>query len=299
VGVVAGACVALWVGWQIAYYGMATFQEDSAKLRQLASVQFALDPRSSFGAIKYLLGPDSGNFYYFWGLPALIYAAALAGKRDEEGFTLAFLVVFSLLWLSYFIVLIIPWPRYALAATAITAIFVAKLWHDLTDGFHMPWRAAWAEISQARPARAALQLAALLGLAGMVGYPLQSMVRTEVLARDRSTVEIADLLNRTVDRTAIVETWERELGVMTNHRYHFADQALLAKTHAATYRGGPRDYALGLPYFLKYRPQYLVIGWYAREAGLYDPAFLAGHARLLATIGDGELRYELYQLQLP
>ncbi len=70
----------------------------------------------------------------------------------------------------------------------------------------------------------------------------------------------------------------------------------MAKTQAANYRNAPKDYALGADYFLKSQPSYVVIGWYARLGDVYDARYLAAHACLLTTIGEQELRYDVYQL---
>jgi hypothetical protein len=138
-----------------------------------------------------------------------------------------------------------------------------------------------------------------MAMALMIGYSLQSAIRTDILARADGSQKAAAYLTEHVAQTAVIETWEHELNILTDRRFHFPDLALLAKTHIAVYRGGPRTYTLGLPYFQQYRPTYLVIGWAARQTGLYDPGILAQHARHLTTIGDGERRYDIYQLDLP
>ena len=105
-------------------------------------------------------------------------------------------------------------------------------------------------------------LVALLSLACLTGYHLQRIVRSDVLDKTGNEAvlvvsppqfetpnRVADLLNEKIDRSAVIETWERELGVLTDHRYHFPDQSLLAQTDSFIYHGGDRNYALGARYF--------------------------------------------------
>ena len=111
--------------------------------------------------------------------------------------------------------------------------------------------------------------------------------------------QLTDYLNTHVPQDALIETWERELGVLTEHRYHYLDQSALARSQVAV-RGGSRDYAgyaFGQAYFESVQPAYLVIGRYARVAKIYDAAYLAAHANLVFTVGDDETRYEVYQLR--
>jgi len=193
-----------------------------------------------------------------------------------------------------------PWLSYVFAPAAVSALFVACLWHDLAGGLTISPRTLWTEVRQGKPAKATLTLAALIGLALMLAVPLQAMIRNDILKRDDSSQRLVAFLNRTVEDGAIIETWERELAILTNHRYHFPDQSTLTAIHATGYRNNDEwEQGLGADYFQKHRPSYLVVGWFARRIGLYDADFLAGHARLLQTIGDGEWYYEVYDLHLP
>ncbi len=42
--------------------------------------------------------------------------------------------------------------------------------------------------------------------------------------------------------------------------------------------------------------EYLVEVWYARMSQIYDPEFLAEDATLIARIGEGNWRYDVYQI---
>jgi hypothetical protein len=143
-----------------------------------------------------------------------------------------------------------------------------------------------------------------------MGYQLQSLIRLNVLdkiGKEATLVQsppyfqspgrIAGFLNQEIDRNAVIETWERELGILTDHRYHYPDESLLAQTTRFLYRGGPRDYALGAEYFDRVRPEYVVEGWFARYNQIYDTDFLRRNGTLIASEGDGDWRYDVYRLQ--
>jgi hypothetical protein len=293
-GLVAVACVASWWGWQMAYFGMGTFQENAAKLSQLTNSTAGFDLRGSAVALKGLVGPDWGHFYHLWGFPALLYAGLLCLRRSQEGFVLASLLIMSILWLAYYLVWGVTWLAYVFAPAAISALFVSKLWHDLSDGFTISWRDLWTELRQNKPGQAALRFGILTVMSLVVCYQLQGILRQDVLARDRTPQQVAAFLNETVDKSSVIDTWERELAILTDHQYHFPDQSLLAFSHAAIYRGEMGDYALKADYFSSHRPSYVVVGWFARWTGIYDISFLAEHGTLLSTIGD----YQVYELHL-
>jgi len=59
---------------------------------------------------------------------------------------------------------------------------------------------------------------------------------------------------------------------------------------------GERNYVLGADYFNRIRPQYVIVGWYARFNQIYDIDYLQKHGSLMATVGDGVWRYDIYKL---
>ena len=106
--------------------------------------------------------------------------------------------------------------------------------------------------------------------------------------------QISKYLNDNIDYKSVIETWERELGILTDHNYHFPDQSLLAMTHM-NYRGKVQDFSLGADYFAKIKPSYIVIGWFERSFNIYDIKFISKSSKLITTIGYGVWRYDVYQ----
>lgn len=293
---VATACVLAWMGTQYAYFGPDTFWDNSRKMQQLATGTTGFNPRVMAASLQFFMGSGSGHFLYLWGLPALLYGAFLARRRDQSGFMAALLLTFTILWLGYYF-WSVPWIAYLFAPAAIAAFFVAKLWHDLTHGFTLSGTGLRQEWSQGRPGPAARNLALLALFSIVILWSLQGRLRNEVLARDLAPQELAAILNRTVQPDQVIETWERELAFLTNHQYHSPDQALLSKTHAAMYRGGTKNYSLGSDSLLEGQPPaYLILGWYSRWLDAYDPSFIAEHTIPVASVGTGDTRYELLKI---
>jgi hypothetical protein len=155
-------------------------------------------------------------------------------------------------------------------------------------------------------------LAGLLTMAFGLVYQFQRVVRSDVLDRygvdetlDVSPLEFdvpqqtANFLNQNIDQGKVIETWERELGILTDRNYHYPDQVMLAQVHSRLYRGENNVYGLGDEYFLKVRPDYLVLGWYSRLNEIYDMATVNKYGKKIATVGSGEWRYDIYKLEFP
>jgi hypothetical protein len=287
------ACVAVWFGWQVTYFGLATFRENLGKLGELARATSGFRLGSAFQALKFLLGSEGGYFYYFWGIPAIAYAGLLSLRRDLTGFSTAFLTVFTCAWFAWWALWFLPIKHYALVPAAITALLVGKLWYDLAEGLRAPWSAVWQEVRQAKPGRACINVATLLLFGIMITYSLQARIRPDILASSLGSQRVAEYLNEHVDRGAVVETWERELAILTEHTFHFPDQSFLTEAHADDFRGG----MFGPEYFERIKPAYLIVGWYARwGAGgfdVYDMDFVHQSGNLVASIDE----YEIYRMR--
>ncbi|HET7378338.1 MAG TPA: glycosyltransferase family 39 protein, partial [Anaerolineae bacterium] len=265
-GIAAIACYALWLGWQRLYFGADVFAENLEKLRQMASASSGLNRQWIGDAIKLLIGPGSNYFYFFLGFLSLLYVIPLSLRRTREAFLLAFVWLFTVLWLAYFVFWILPIPRYLLPAAALTSLFVAKLVYDLASGLATTSRDLWLALRGYVSGHAELPPIALVSLGTLVGlvtftllagYELQRTVRTDVLDKVGIQSEVvltppqleapqrvADYLNQNIGRDKVIETWERELGILTDHNYHYPDQLMLAKIDSAAYRGGDQNYSL-------------------------------------------------------
>jgi 4-amino-4-deoxy-L-arabinose transferase-like glycosyltransferase len=296
-GGVAAVCVGAWYAWQYFYFGPQVFGENLVKLGELAKQTSGLNAYTIDAVLRYVLGPGLGYFFFFWGIIALVYGAALSLARSRIGLGMASLVVFSLIGLAYAVLWSNPWPVYFIAPGMITALLVAKLWSDLVGSLWESRAALFSEVRQGRPGKSLLAVMLSLTIILTLVTTFQKNLRTDVLDRDDTVQKVAAYLTATIDRQTVIETWERELFAVSDHNYHFPDQSLLAQTHAAHFRGGPEGYELGADYFRAHPASYLIRGWYARLTTIYDEAYLAEHAELVDVIGSDEGRYEVFRLK--
>ncbi|MEP7187929.1 MAG: glycosyltransferase family 39 protein [Roseiflexaceae bacterium] len=295
---IAFTCVVLWTVWQIMYFGIPTFQENAGKMSSLAKVTAGLNPSNTIIAVKYILGPASTYFYYFLGFPALIYIGFGCLQRNEENIVTCSLLIFTLLCLAYYIFWIIPVPIYALAPMTITAFFVAKLLSDIIPATKFSLALLRKELREHVAGPMTRRIVLIISIGGMLSFLIGTQVSAALLDNDTRPQEFATVLNQSVADTAVIETWERELGSLTSHKYHYPDQSVLQVTQAERFLNTPHKQLYGEAYFKQFHAEYLVIGWYGRYADIYDSNYLRQHACLLSTIGSNEWRYELYHIDL-
>jgi len=319
-GIVAVACVGAWNAWQWLYFGNTAFMENAATLKLLSQVTFAFRPNIVVQSIRMLIGSDAGYYYLFWGFIGLFYGGLLGLKKDIWGFGSAFLFLFNCLWLGFFILLSLPWLSYAFAAMAFSAFFVGKLFDDLVTAFLHSSKNLPQEVRQAiktkteMPLKTGVVLGSLLALvtyALWVGFNFQNVIEIDVLDRigeyDSQWPKsfalpnlTADYLNQNADKQTIIETTERELAILTDHKYHSPEESIILGIIAFYYNGSTsRDYQLGLEYFQKFRPEYLVSGYYARAYEVYDMDFVSKYYELENVIGSGIYLYDIYHLKEP
>jgi 4-amino-4-deoxy-L-arabinose transferase-like glycosyltransferase len=305
VGILAYGCFFAWVGWQYGYFGAETFGENAAALQQLAASTTGFHLPSVKEALKFLLGEGSGYLYFYWGILAFLYVGFLSLRRSKEGLSLAFLCLLVLLWLAYFAFWIIPWRNYALPPLSLLALFVGKLFADLASGLYTSRGEFKQQLASYTRGGGSLNAQTLLSLGTLVAL-ITMLVLTlfqfqQIIAASVLNVEghyIASVLNEIVDEDAVIETWERELGILTGHYYHYPAQTKLVQTHPAVFRQElGEDYSLGESYMQSVGATYLVIGWFGRWTGIYNEDFLSDHGELVATVGVGDWRYEVYELK--
>lgn len=247
-----------------------------------AGAIFVFSPGRVLASLKFLAGPA---VFGCWGIPALLYGAILAREKSTSGLKQAFLVAFAAIGLTWYAFGSVGWPRYAFPSLALMTLFTARLVLDLLGGL---WTLARSRGDQ-WPALAA---AAVLAVTLAIGYGLGEQVRPIVRAADTSPQETAAYLDRTVPADAVIETWEPELGFLSNRDFHYPppgwlDRAVRAKWLAET------NLVRGYDPIALAHPSYLVVGPFGRYTGLYAALLATGHPRLIASFGQ----YDVYRLR--
>ena len=242
---------------------------------------FVFSPGRILSSLKFLLGPD---VYAYWGLPALAYGVFLARERNRAGLEQAFLVVFVTVTFGWFAFASIGWPRYAFPAVALLGILVAKLLLDVAGGL----------IGGRGPASLARGVAVALGIAILVGHSLVTQVQTVASAADRSPQLVAAYLNANVPPSAIIETWEPELGFLTDHQYHYPPSGWLDRSVRAKWLGSDQPLT-GYDPVRESHPSYFVVGRFGKYTGIYAQTLARPDIRPVGSFGD----YDVYRVVGP
>lgn len=290
-GVIAGACFAVWQVYMILYLGPATASENLAALRTAtAGAALVFSPDLMRRSIQELL---SLKVYLGWLAPVLIYSFLIVLPRRRESQQWGVLLILIVVNLVWYVVASISWLRYAFPGLVMASLFVARFFFDLTDGFQLKLTAFWQSLREGQSTwtRQVLSFTLLLWLAAMIVIPLAQTTKQIVWPDFNAPAAMAVYLDEHVAPDALIETWEPEMGFLTNHNYHFPPQLLLntAVGHMWLGKSSP---AQQYSFVQDESPEYVLVGIFARWVGLYPQDWLAEHYTLVTTIGG----YELYTL---
>ncbi|ABY36960.1 MAG TPA: glycosyl transferase [Chloroflexus aurantiacus] len=244
---IAGSMFAGWLLIMLAFLGPADFSANLAKTRQAAGgAIFVFDGEASLRAIRYLVQVYGGLL-----IPALLYSLWRCRQRNAMAFAELTLTVPAILWIGWYLVSL-GWPRYAFPAVALGAPAVARMIGDLL---------AW--LWQRR--QPVLAGAVGAGLALITGFSLSLTVGV-VLRPDDSAQRMAAFLNQAIPTDAIIETWEPELAIFTDHTYHYVPTELLDGAVRHAWLGGSPVAYDGLDA----NPPYVLTGPFSAYTGIYD-----------------------------
>lgn len=264
-GAICAAIFGLWQFAVLAWLSPGSLAENWALLRQTSDgAAFVFNPATSRQSLLELMGV---NGYFGLLAPAVAYSAWRARRKtlhDQMWGTVALIAMANLGW---YVLASLGWMRYAFVGLILGALLVARLWRDLL-------RAVRQAHAEGRPRAASLGVALGLWLAAVVALPLASTSAKLVRVPPADAPGVADWLRANVPETTVVETWEPELAVFTDHRYHYPPPALLIHAVAHIARGGPSP-ATRYAFRDGGAPDYVVVGAFARWVGLYADADLA------------------------
>ena len=234
-----------------------------------------------------------------YGLPALIGFAFAAGtlrakikRREMNPRDLLFLMLLGLggSWLSWYTLFSVGWPRYLFPPLFIGALFVAGLFHELTDSFR--WRAVMAGLGRSlRERRVDRKAGGALLAAGLVLITLFPTVKLLGLLyaapRGSAAEQAAEFLHSRTGADALIETYESELHFLLNRRVHYPPDPVHVELNRRAFLGQevPISYDP-----LASDPDFLVVGSHGRLWRLYEPVVASGAFRLWHSIGP----YQIY-----
>jgi len=167
----------------------------------------------------------------------------------------------------------------------VASLFVARLFHDLiamarSIGDHAGMRRLLTPLT-----------IALIGLFALViGRPLVYYTRAIFFQPDDGPQQMAAYLNANVSRAAVIETWNPELGFLTDHRYHYPPPEMLDRVVRITWLG--ELYQPGMYDFRVYQPDYLILdhSMLSPLRAFYPSEFVGPEYRFVISLGG----YDLY-----
>jgi hypothetical protein len=251
-----------------------------------AGAIFVFAPSRTLSALKFLASSDN---YAFWGVPAVFYGWILARQRSLSGLRQALLVTFAVVGFTWFTFVSIGWSRYAFSLLGITAIFAAKLLSDLILSLH---HSNGITIHLGRARLKVLATASVVAVALFLAAGLESTARPVLATPNLAPQQLAAYLNANVPTEDIVETWEPELGFLTDHRYHYPPTAWLDRAVRTQWLGTALAVSSYDP-VAEANPAYLVVGPFAKHTGIYAQTVATTNDRPVASFGT----YDLYRLR--
>ena len=223
-------------------------------------------------------------------LPGLAFAAWQYVRRGSADRTVLLLIAFVVVWIAWYVFASVGWPRYTFEPYAVGLLLAGKF---ARDAIAFARHASGSSLQ--RPGRRAAQWAAavlivamtLWGVAGLTGQAAHLIAEP-----NRSPQQFAQVLLDTVGLDQIVESWEWELDVLADLRYHHPTNDWVDRFTAVTQFGETLDvvYDPGL-----YRPDFIIDGPFSKWTGIYRPALEGGCCALVARAGQ----YDLYQYRPP
>ena len=253
----------------------------------LSRGMFIVSLRRMLDAIKFLTSQDT---FYAWVLPGGLYAAMLSLRRSKEGLRWALLVLVVIVWISWFILLSVGWPRYAFLPLTVSAIFVAQVFHDLTGGYRVPIKGLLEQIYSGQWDGILVGRAALMALLLVITLrPLQGRFTEVLTEREDTPQQMATYIVEHLPQDAEIETYEPEICFLSGYDCHFPPYWIIdASIKYVWYDAPPPSEYYD---FQEYGAPYLLIGDFGRWVHLYDPGIVRRDYELCVSIGG----YELYR----
>ncbi len=282
-GILAAGSFGIWQVLSLQYLGPATMIENLALLR--ASAEGA--------AFNFNLAQLDNNFQQLTSravylgaiFPGLIYGLFMSLSRTREGQKSSILFLLVTLNLVWFVIASIGWVRYAFLGLTFSTFFIARLFSDITDNFSVHWEArAWLDLQNAA------RLTLTLWLAAVILIPLSKTIVEIARPRPNDAESMARYINETIPMSSIIETWDPEMGFLTDHNFHYPPNELLAiAVNQVNYGGEPVQ--SHYDFLQTAQPEYLLLGEFSKWTDIYPFEYVQEHYTLLQTFGD----YDLYQ----
>lgn len=289
----AALMAALFLSWQaflVLYLGPAAASENYVLLKEAAQdAALVFSPALMVHNLRELV---SLKVFLSMLFPSLVYGAIviLPRRREAQQMSLLyFMIAANLLWYG---TASIGWLRYAFPGLSLSAIFITRFFHDLSGGFHLQKDALQKALRTGGPEllRQGGRLVLLTWLGLMIMIPFGQTLIELIRPPERSAQEMASYMDQYVSKTAIVETWEPEMGFLTDHNYHYPPQNKLYQAVNYIWINGEAP-TKTYTFIETNHPDYVLVGTFANWVEMYPQEELENGYRLIEKAGA----YELYQ----
>jgi 4-amino-4-deoxy-L-arabinose transferase-like glycosyltransferase len=282
---VGGTCVLAWYGYQAVSLGFADFWHQSTALGSAGGLHFLhFSPRRTMSAVLQLMN----STLLIFGLPGMLYALGSSMQSGEErDHRQVFLAVFAVVWLGWYALLSVGWMRYVFVPAAVSTIFSARLLGDLWNwaGRRHRTLARWLPLTPGQVAVGGVIV--MLLLSGLV-----PMARSIAGSPDSGLQDLARYLSAYVPRDVVIESWEWEVDLLTDHTYHHPPYEVTNAFTEGLWYGIPVSPDVYDP--MAFDPGYLIVGGFAKWTGVYSQEFLAHSCTLVEGFGE----YDLYEVHI-
>ncbi len=212
-----------------------------------------------------------------------LYRVGRAHRQWSAGeWAQAALAIWITFYAAWFLIFSIGWTRYAFAGWIVAALLLGE---PLARALRRV-AAGLAGANHRTLARAVEPVASVILAAAIVSATAQPLLAAP--ASDPMQA-MAAYIDQTLAADAVIETWEWELGVSTQHRaYSYPDGIYVMRVVQRQFHGIS---AVALDHdFLAHDPDYLVVGPFAKYTGIYPALKISQHFILQHSEGP----YDLY-----
>lgn len=271
----AAAMVGAWYGMRLLILGPEGFFHDLAGVQASAQwTVFAMRPaRFAPDSLRYLL---RSGVLVVW-LIGFLYAAWVSVTRQAHASRAVLLSAISTVWLTWYVVVSVGWERYAFEPVAVSAL--------LAGAALARWRQIWTGLRTTGVRWAAVALAAALAVFVVThGFYRVADLRGPL---DTSAQDFSAVLDDYVAPREVIESWEWQLDILTDHAMHHPSNAWVDRYTAQIFGGVPLTDSYE---WREHAPSYLIDGPFSKFTGLYGADLAAGCCSLVASRGP----YDLY-----
>ena len=285
-GIFAGLIVSIWIYYVLFVLGGASRATIEDLNRASTNAYLVIDPVTNLANFRTLIG-DFVHVGLF--VPAFLYGVVISWQRNKVAQQWGVLTVFLITSSSMFI-FSIGWTKNAIPAIFFAALLISKFLCELLGNSEFDWKKEpLAFAANNRASSKTLLSVMAIGFAGSVTlFWLLPSIYAVATTGDNSAYQVGTYLTENVPQNSLIETWEKELSVLSDHDFHFPP-ALIETYHNEFKRGlGPspneqydfNDYT---------DPEYVITGAFSNRAEIYPTSQLNNY-ELVQSIGA----YDIY-----